>query len=92
MECTMSKLACEIEPEIFYPEGLEGLLEKEGEIPPDYQSEESIRAKALCADCPIRDLCLQGAKDRQEPYGIWGGLDPNEIMNEVAKDALLNLR
>lgn len=31
------------------------------------------RAKALCADCPIRRECLAEALERQEPWGVWGG-------------------
>ena len=30
-------------------------------------------AKALCADCPVRDACLAGALSRGEPWGVWGG-------------------
>ena len=30
-------------------------------------------AKALCVDCPVRPLCLDGALDRREPWGVWGG-------------------
>lgn len=30
-------------------------------------------AKALCVDCPVRSLCLDGALDRREPWGVWGG-------------------
>jgi WhiB family redox-sensing transcriptional regulator len=30
-------------------------------------------AKALCQDCPVRDLCLSGALERHEPWGVWGG-------------------
>lgn len=33
-------------------------------------------AEALCADCPIRDLCRDYAVEAQEPYGIWGGTRP----------------
>ncbi|MEO9329921.1 WhiB family transcriptional regulator [Gordonia aurantiaca] len=31
------------------------------------------RAKALCADCPLKAQCLQAALDRAEPWGVWGG-------------------
>ncbi|MGE3619053.1 MAG: WhiB family transcriptional regulator [Acidimicrobiia bacterium] len=31
------------------------------------------RAKALCALCPVIDRCLEGAIDRREPWGVWGG-------------------
>jgi WhiB family transcriptional regulator, redox-sensing transcriptional regulator len=30
-------------------------------------------AKALCQECPIRELCLAGAVERREPWGVWGG-------------------
>lgn len=31
------------------------------------------QAKRLCADCPLRQECLQGAVQRGEPWGVWGG-------------------
>ncbi len=30
-------------------------------------------AKALCVECPVRSLCLEGALQRREPWGVWGG-------------------
>ncbi len=30
-------------------------------------------AKALCQGCPVRELCLDGALERREPWGVWGG-------------------
>ena len=30
-------------------------------------------AKALCRECPVREACLAGALERQEPWGVWGG-------------------
>jgi WhiB family redox-sensing transcriptional regulator len=31
------------------------------------------RAKAICGKCPLSAACLEGALDRAEPWGIWGG-------------------
>jgi WhiB family transcriptional regulator, redox-sensing transcriptional regulator len=31
------------------------------------------QAKLLCTDCPVRQMCLTEAKDRREPWGVWGG-------------------
>jgi len=30
-------------------------------------------AKSLCAGCPMKAACLEGALSRQEPCGVWGG-------------------
>lgn len=30
-------------------------------------------AKALCASCPMKSACLEGAISRLEPCGVWGG-------------------
>ncbi len=29
-------------------------------------------AKSLCAQCPVRAQCLEGALSREEPFGVWG--------------------
>ena len=31
------------------------------------------RAKHICSRCPVRTACLEGALDRREPWGVWGG-------------------
>jgi WhiB family redox-sensing transcriptional regulator len=31
------------------------------------------RAKTICAGCPVIVACLEGAIDRREPWGVWGG-------------------
>lgn len=36
------------------------------------------RAKAICVDCPVQLACRQHALDAAEPYGVWGGLSPEE--------------
>jgi WhiB family redox-sensing transcriptional regulator len=31
------------------------------------------RAKAICSKCKLAASCLDGALDRAEPWGVWGG-------------------
>ncbi|PBC76168.1 transcription factor WhiB [Streptomyces sp. TLI_235] len=48
------------------------------------------RAKMVCAGCPVRQMCLALALDRNEPYGIFGGLTADErrtLKREAAKAA-----
>ena len=35
-------------------------------------------AKRICADCPVRQECLDYAMRVHEPFGIWGGLTEAE--------------
>jgi WhiB family transcriptional regulator, redox-sensing transcriptional regulator len=30
-------------------------------------------AQARCGPCPLRAACLEGALERREPWGVWGG-------------------
>ena len=53
----MPKLPCREEPDIFFAESPR-VLEQ---------------AQALCARCPVNELCLAGALERREPHGVWGG-------------------
>ena len=46
-----------VNPDLFFAES-----------PADVES-----AKALCRPCPVRLRCLDGALDRREPWGVWGG-------------------
>lgn len=63
-----SRPACVgVDPELFFPIGNTG--------PALYQIEE---AKAVCRRCPLQESCLQGALDRGEPAGVWGGLSEDE--------------
>ncbi len=36
------------------------------------------QAKAICADCPVREQCLDHAVRTPEQYGVWGGMTPRE--------------
>ena len=31
------------------------------------------RAKAICLLCAVIEPCFQGALERREPWGVWGG-------------------
>ena len=33
----------------------------------------TIKAKAICAECKVREECLEFAVVRKERFGIWGG-------------------
>jgi WhiB family redox-sensing transcriptional regulator len=46
-----------LDPELFFAES-----------PADVE-----RAKAHCLDCPFKAECLEGALNRREPWGVWGG-------------------
>ena len=37
------------------------------------QLDDIARAKAFCRACPVREACLEAAKVRREPWGVWGG-------------------
>lgn len=37
------------------------------------EQEEIEQAKAICAGCPLQVPCLEGAIERREPWGVWGG-------------------
>lgn len=42
------------------------------------QGESAAHARAVCRSCPVRLECLDDAIERQELFGIWGGLDSRE--------------
>ena len=50
-------LPCTEDAELFF-----------AEAPADVEA-----AKALCQGCRIRVACLEGALERREPWGVWGG-------------------
>jgi WhiB family transcriptional regulator, redox-sensing transcriptional regulator len=51
------ELPCRDDPELFFAES-----------PDDVEF-----AKSLCGSCAARMVCLAGAIDRAEPWGVWGG-------------------
>lgn len=51
----------------------------------DHETSHTARAVAICAACPVRELCLAAALIFDEEYGIWGGLTPTERRPLVAR-------
>ena len=56
-----------LDTDLFFPIGKTGLAVAEIQ-----------RAKAVCANCPVRQPCLTFALDTHQGYGIWGGYDEDE--------------
>jgi WhiB family redox-sensing transcriptional regulator len=52
----------EVDPEIFFPE----------------RGGSSKAARAVCAQCEVRDKCLEYALNNKEQFGIWGGTSERE--------------
>lgn len=52
-----ASLPCVDEPDLFF-----------ADAPADLEV-----AKQQCGQCPIQSACLQGAIERAEPWGVWGG-------------------
>jgi hypothetical protein len=50
---------CQIDPDLFYSE----------------IGRDKLKAKSICGTCDVRDRCFNQAKDAQERFGIWGGVD-----------------
>ena len=55
------------DPDLFFPVGSSGPALRQ-----------TLRAKAVCAQCPVRDECLDWALETAQPHGVWGGLDEQE--------------
>ena len=37
------------------------------------QLDDIAAAKAFCLECPVKETCLERARERREPWGVWGG-------------------
>ena len=62
--------ACKgLDPAIFYP-------------PTD---EDADQAKAICAECPVREPCLEHAIELREKNGVWGGATERERLRIIRR-------
>ena len=62
--------ACKgLDPAIFYP-------------PTD---EDADQAKAICAECPVQQPCLEHAIELREKNGVWGGATERERLRIIRR-------
>ncbi|MEU3492191.1 WhiB family transcriptional regulator [Kitasatospora cineracea] len=67
--------ACQgMKPDLFYAE----IDPEDDELDPQWAEFATRRAKAVCAGCPVKEMCLALALRRGEPHGIFGGLTADE--------------
>lgn len=55
-------ICTQTDPEAFFPE----------------RGAPAKNAKRVCADCPVRQECLEYALENNETHGIWGGLSESQ--------------
>lgn len=68
------KAACvDSDPEVFFPEDVGG-RSRSGSRTRDPYAE----ARAICADCPVTEPCLEEALADPETPGMWGGTTEGE--------------
>lgn len=67
------------DPDIFFPEG----------------GRSAKKAKRICRECPVAEICLRDAMLREEDkrFGIYGGLTPSErdALGELMAKRLIDL-
>ena len=65
-----------LEPATFYPAS----------------DDEAETAKAICAQCPVSQACLEHAIARRERDGVWGGLTDRERQRLIRRRRRLKAR
>jgi WhiB family transcriptional regulator, redox-sensing transcriptional regulator len=59
------------DPDLFFPISSAGPAETQ-----------ITRAKLICAECGVRQKCLDFAMSNAQVYGIWGGTTPEDRQRE----------
>jgi WhiB family redox-sensing transcriptional regulator len=66
----VGRAACRgIDPAVFYPP----------------TEEDADEAKAICAQCPVQEPCLEHAIDNREKNGVWGGATERERLRIIRR-------
>ncbi len=68
----------DVDPDLFF--GADSGWGRIAESVPQRRAREQ-RAKELCAQCPVRQACLEYAITTPEHDGLWGGLTERERTN-----------
>lgn len=55
------------DPDLFFPEGDAGLALLQ-----------TREAQSVCAQCPVRQQCLNWALETDQEFGVWGGTSAAE--------------
>jgi WhiB family redox-sensing transcriptional regulator len=58
-----SALCAQTDPTLFFPKG----------------GDSAVPARELCLGCPCRLDCLWEAVERREGFGVWGGLNQEQL-------------
>lgn len=64
------------DPEAFFPADSEGIR----------------KAKKVCNECPVSLWCRKSALDKDEEYGIWGGMTHEERKNYLLQQSTEGVR
>lgn len=66
-----ARAACEGQSSLMYPSSMD---------------EQGVQlAKLICAQCPVRDICMNEALNNGEQFGVWGGLTAEERWDLLRK-------
>ena len=68
----------------FIADGICAQTDPEEFFPAKGDSDTVKRAKAVCAECPVKAECLEAALENREQYGVWGGLNVTERQRLLA--------
>lgn len=49
-------------------------------FPESAKPEAFVEAKRICAQCPVKDPCLEYALETKQQHGVWGGKSEGELI------------
>ena len=55
------------------------------EVRPQYNLSDIKSAKAICDECPVKEMCLTAALAMRERYGVWAGTTPKQRIGMLSR-------